>query len=80
MAHNRSGLAAILLSDAAQAMHGFSHLIVESVSLGLLLRFITSNYDGVKLDFADSIALTENGSFEELFFHQLYGHNSHDSD
>ena len=69
MAHNRSGLAAILLSDSAQVMHGFSHLIVESASLGLLLRFITSNYAEVRLDFSDSIALTENGSFEELFFH-----------
>lgn len=35
---------------------------------------------GVKLDFADSISLSENGCLDELYFQQLYGHNSQESE
>jgi len=50
-------------------MHGYSHLIFESPSLGLFLRYVLNQYKGaVKLDFSDSICLSENGSLEELFF------------
>lgn len=68
VAHNHSGFAALQLSETAQVMHGISHLLIESQSLGLLLRFVVNNYTTIKLDFADSISLSENGCLEELYF------------
>ena len=68
LAHNQAGLAALHLSEAAEVTLGFSHLLVETQSLGLLLRYIISNFKGVKLDFADSISLSENGCLDELYF------------
>lgn len=80
LAHNQAGIVALQLNEAAEVKHGFSHVIVESQSIGLLLRYIISNYSSVKLDFADSISLSENGCLDELYFQQLYGHNSQESE
>lgn len=68
LAHNQAGLAALHLNEAAEVKHGFSHVLIESPSMGLLLRYIISNFTGVKLDFADSISLSENGCLDELYF------------
>ena len=68
LAHNQAGLAALHLSEAAEVTHGFSHVLIESQSLGLLLRYIISNFVGVKLEFGDSISLAENGCLDELYF------------
>ena len=74
LSHNVAGVAALHLTDAAQVMQGFSHLIIESQSLGLLLRFILNNYSSsIKMDFADSISLSESGCLDELRFQQLFG-------
>ncbi len=57
------------MNDSAQVMHGYSHLIFESPSLGLFLRYVLNQYkDAIKLEFSDSIALSENGCLEELYF------------
>ena len=44
LSHNVAGVAAFHLTDAGQVMQGFSHLIIESQSLGLLLRYILNGY------------------------------------
>ena len=80
LAHNQAGLAALHLNEAAEVTHGYSHVLIDSPSLGLLLRYIISNFAGVKLDFADSISLSENGCLDELYFQQLFRHNSQESD
>lgn len=67
---------ALHLNANAEVTHGFSHVVIESPSLGLLLRYILNNFSHVKLDFAESISLSENGCLDELYFQQLYGHNS----
>lgn len=76
LAHNQASIVALQMTEAAEATYGFSHVIVETQSVGLLLRYIIDTYRAVKLTFSDSIALSENGFFEELYFSQLYGHNS----
>ena len=55
LAHNQAGMAAMQLSEAASVVHDFSHLIVESDCLHLLLRFVLQQFASVKLDFSDSI-------------------------
>ena len=50
-------------------MHGYSHLIFESPSLGLFLKYVLNYYkDTVKLEFSDSIALSEDGCLEDVYF------------
>jgi len=39
--------------------------------MGLILKYVMNNYATVRLDFADSIALSDDGCLEELFFQQL---------
>lgn len=76
LAHNQASIAALHMTEAAEVNYGFSHVIVETQSMGLLLRYILDNYKSVRLTFSDSIPLSENGFLEELYFSQLYGHNS----
>lgn len=52
------------LTDAAQVILGISHLVLESESTGLLLCYFLKIHRGVKLDFVDSIRLSENGCLE----------------
>jgi len=61
-------MAALQMTESAEVTHGFSHVVLESQSLGLVLKYVINNYQGIKLDFADSIALSDNGSLEELYF------------
>lgn len=39
--------------------------------MGLILKYVMNNYATVRLEFADSIALSDDGCLEELFFQQL---------
>jgi len=39
-----------------------------------------SNYEKVKLEFGESINLSENGCIDELYFQQFYGNNSVETD
>ena len=64
-------MVALLLNDNAQVVHGYSHLVFETVSLGLLLRYILNGQKTIKLEFADSISFSENGSIEDLYFQHL---------
>lgn len=77
VSHNSAGMIALHLSEAVQVMQGFSHLILETASLGLFLRYILISWPSIKLDFADSICLSENGCIEELYFSQLVDHFNH---
>ena len=40
LAHNQSSIAAFKLNEAAEVTNGFSHVIIETQSLGLILRYI----------------------------------------
>lgn len=57
-------MTALHLTDAAQVILGISHLVLESESTGLLLCYFLKIHRGVKLDFVDSIRLSENGCLE----------------
>lgn len=80
LAHNQASIAALQMTEAAEVNFGFSHVIIDTQSMGLLLRYITDNYRHAKLEFSDSVTLNENGLIEELYFSQLYGNSSHESD
>ena len=56
------------MTQQAEVTHGCSHLIIESPSIGLIIRYIISNYEKIKLDFGESIMLSENGCLDELYF------------
>ena len=59
------------MTQAAEVTHGFSHVLVESQSMGLLLKYVIGSYPTIKIDFGESIQLRENGCVEELFFSSL---------
>jgi len=71
IAENTPSTAAFQLDEEVEAKFGTSHLIIQTKSLGLLMRFILDHYFSLKLDFTDTIALNINGCLEDFAFDQL---------
>ena len=71
IAENTPSTAAFELDEELEAKFGTSHLIIQTTSLGLLMRFILDHYFSLKLDFTDTIALNINGCLEDFAFEQL---------
>lgn len=68
IAENTPSVAAFELDEKQETNLGTSHLIIETKSLGLLMRFILDYYFNIKLDFADTVSLNNNGCLEEFNF------------
>ena len=71
IAENTPSAAAFELDEELEAKLGTSHIIIETTSLGLLMRYILDHYFSVKLDFTDTISLNTNGCMEEFSFEHL---------
>ena len=71
IAENTPSTAAFELDEELEAKFGTSHLIIQTTSLGLLMRFILDHYFSLKLDFTDTLALNVNGCLEDFAFDQL---------
>ena len=68
ISENTPSAAAFELDEEIEAKLGTSHLIIETTSLGLLMRYILDHYFSIKLDFTDSISLNNNGCLEDFTF------------
>ena len=68
IAENTPSAAAFELDEEIETKLGTSHLIIETTSLGLLMRYILDHFFSIKLDFTDSIALNSNGCLEDFTF------------
>ena len=71
IAENTPSAAAFELSEELEAKIGTSHLIIETTSLGLLMRYLLDNFYSIKLDFTDNISLNNNGCLEDFNFNAL---------
>ena len=61
IAENTPSAAAFELDEEIEAKLGTSHLIIETSSLGLVMRYILDHYFSIKLDFTDSFTINNNG-------------------
>ena len=68
IAENTPSVAAFELDEEVEAKIGASHLIIETSSLGLIMRYILDHYFSIKLDFTDSFTISNNGVVEEFAF------------
>ena len=59
LAENHASICTLEVTPEAEAKLGRSHLILESQSVGLLMRFIIENSDvyDIGLDFADNVQI-----------------------
>ena len=84
IATNTPTAAALELDEEIETKLGISHIILETKSLGLLMRYVLDN-TSIKLDFADSFSLNCEGCLEDFQFasmrtllevnHKLYSSN-----
>lgn len=85
IATNTPSAAALELNEEVETRLGTSHIIMETKSLGLLMRYVLDNTYSIKLDFGDSFSLNCEGCLEDFQFssmrtlvninHQLYSSN-----
>ena len=65
IATNTPTAAALELDEEIETKLGISHIILETKSLGLLMRYVLDN-TSIKLDFADSFSLNCEGCLEDF--------------
>lgn len=62
LAENVPSAAALQLSDEMTAKTGHSHLIIESQSMALLMRYINDNDFEAEIDFNTELQIKSNGT------------------
>ena len=62
---------AIQVSEEVEAKIGRSHLIFESKSMGLLMRYVLEREYNIELDFCDSVPVRINGGDGDFCFTEL---------
>ena len=71
IATNSPSSAALELNEEVETMLGTSHIIIETKSIGLLMRYVLDNTYNIKLDFADSFSLNCEGCLEDFQFSSM---------
>ena len=59
------------MSEEIEAKIGRSHLIFESKSMGLLLRYVLEREYDIEVDFSDSVPMRLNGGDGDFCFSEL---------
>ena len=71
IATNSPALAALELNEEVETKLGTSHIIIETKSIGLLMRYVLDNTYNIKLDFADSFSLNTEGCLSDFQFYSM---------
>ena len=71
LAENVSSAAALQLRDETAAIVGKSHLIIESPSMGLIMRYVVENNFATEIDFCSEVEITTGQTTEPFFFQNL---------
>ena len=71
LAENVPSACTLEINAEAEAKLNRSHLILESPSMGLLMRYILEKDYNIELDFTDNVPIRINNKFEDFFFEDL---------
>lgn len=71
LAENVPSAAALQMSDEMAAKTGHSHLIIESQSMALLMRYINDNDFEAEIDFNTELQIKSNGTPVSFEFYDL---------
>ena len=71
MAENVPSACTIEVSEEIEAKIGRSHLIFESRSMGLLMRYVLEREYDIEVDFCDSVPMRINGGDGDFCFIEI---------